>query len=138
MNEYKAIRVNGKKKDEHRHIMEENLGRKLTRYEVVHHKNGNKRDNRIENLEIMSLSEHTRLHKIGKSLSNETKEKIKKSRFGKPNIACRKLSNENVEKLLEMKKQGFSNRKLSEIFGINRQSVNDILSGKSYKYRALA
>ena len=37
-----------------------------------------------------------------------------------------------------MKKEGYSNRKLSEIFGINRQSVNDIVSGKSYKYGALA
>lgn len=138
MTTYKAIRVNGEKKDEHRHIMEQHIGRKLTRYEVVHHKNGNKRDNRIENLEIMSLSEHTRIHKIGKSVSKETKEKIRNYRIGKPNISCRKLNDESVKKILEMKKEGFSNRKLAEIFGINRQSVADIVKNKSYKNRALA
>lgn len=138
MTQYKAIKINGKKKDEHRYTMEQYLGRKLTRYEIVHHKNGNKRDNSIENLEIMTLSEHSKMHGCNNCISQETKEKIRNSRLGKPNISCRKLNDESVEKMLEMKKEGFSNRKLSEIFGINRQSVNDIVSGKSYKYRALA
>lgn len=51
----------------HRIVMERLIGRKLDRTEVVHHKNGNRADNRIENLEIMSSSEHTRLHFAEKS-----------------------------------------------------------------------
>lgn len=47
---------------EHRRIMENHLGRKLEYNEVVHHKNENKLDNRISNLEIKQRGAHTREH----------------------------------------------------------------------------
>lgn len=59
---YMFITVNGKQIQEHRHVMEKYLGRKLSSTEIVHHKNGKKLDNRIENLEIVSRSEHKKIH----------------------------------------------------------------------------
>lgn len=46
----------------HRQVVEENIGRTLSPDELVHHINGNKTDNRIENFTIMTRSEHTKLH----------------------------------------------------------------------------
>ena len=53
---------NEKYRPEHRLVMEKHLSKKLFRNEVVHHINENKLDNRIENLMILSNSEHMKLH----------------------------------------------------------------------------
>lgn len=46
----------------HRKIMKNKLGRSLDKNEVVHHINGNTSDNRIENMILLTNSEHRKLH----------------------------------------------------------------------------
>lgn len=47
---------------EHRKIMRLKLGRPLESDEVVHHVDGNPLNNKPSNLQVMTRSEHTRLH----------------------------------------------------------------------------
>lgn len=54
---YVVVRVNGRPIREHRYIMQQHLGRPLLPEETVHHLNGDRSDNRIENLELWSTSQ---------------------------------------------------------------------------------
>lgn len=66
-NGYNVVHIRGYNKKGnvkvHRLIMEQHLGRNLTKNEVVHHIDGNKKNNDISNLKVMTRGEHSKYHR---------------------------------------------------------------------------
>lgn len=62
---------------EHRLLMEFHLGRKLEAWESIHHINEIKVDNRIENFFLTTNSEHTSLHREGKTQDLKRRTKMR-------------------------------------------------------------
>ena len=117
--------------DEHRKIMEEHIGRKLNRYEVVHHINGNKKDNRIENLQLMTLSEHSRLHQKGIKRSEETKRKLSKIFTHRIGTNRSKTKEDIINIVLKYKKLK-NYRKVDRFFNLSNGTTGNIIRGNLY------
>jgi len=90
---------------EHRFIMSNKIGRPLLGIEDVHHINGIRDDNRIENLELISRAEHTRKHHLG------IKKTLIKAQCIFPDCSCMtasgyKLCNKHFKLQWQRKKAG--------------------------------
>lgn len=64
---YKLILSGGKLILEHRYLMEKIIGRKLNKREIVHHIDGNPKNNSLNNLQLFrNNAEHIKFHRVNK------------------------------------------------------------------------
>ena len=133
MSEYKIKTINGKQIPEHRAVIEELLDIKLNKNQVVHHINGNKKDNRPENLQVMDWREHSRLHASRMAQTPEKRRKISEARKGKPNTLARQLKDDQVEAIVRALSKGASITALAAEYGISDHVIRNIRDGKTYR-----
>ncbi len=112
---YVVLRINKICFLEHRYIMEQHLKRKLKPFpiELVHHINGIKTDNRIENLKILTNVAHSRMNMI--EFHKTGVYSYKKSNFKRLDI--------NRNKILPYIKKGYSFNKIAKIFNTYRKMI---------------
>lgn len=63
----------------HRRIVEKEIGRALERWEIVHHKDHNPKNNAINNLMIVTAKEHAIIHSKGMNAYYKHKARQRKS-----------------------------------------------------------
>ena len=157
---YKTIQINGKQVRLHRYLMEQKLERKLGFNEIVHHIDGNKLNNDIDNLEVVSRGDHIKLHpEINlKSIEINSKyidiEKIKELkktmsiakiakyfnvstmtiwyRMKKNNIKTLKLSNDELNEIRDLIKNKISQREIAKIYNVSEQLISNIKKNNRY------
>ena len=111
-NGYKMKRRNSIRKYVHRTVCEEKLGRVLRPDESVHHINGDKLDNRPENLQVMSASAHSRLHALEKKLGHT-----------KGIEPANKTSPEVQSKIRNLRRQGLKLQAICLVVGLSYPTV---------------
>ncbi|MCI0438168.1 MAG: HNH endonuclease [Chloroflexi bacterium] len=82
--------------------MEDYIGRKLRKTEVVHHVNHQKTDNRLENLQLMSTGEHARVHNAlpnGAGKVDLTEEQVREAVQGRTTAEAAKALGVNHQTL---------------------------------------
>lgn len=127
--------ISGRLIGEHRMVMESHLGRKLGRHEHVHHKNGNGRDNRLENLEVISESDHVKLHH---QKYPETKNCIICGQEFRPHKTKRKRQKSCGRKRCKQWAMGIGRRRITpELFALMNKEISDgngvIATAKKFK-----
>ena len=106
---------------EHILVAEKKLGRRLKPKEVVHHIDENRANNHSDNLDVMPLSEHSRIHNAGKKASSQTRKKMRESSRKENN--SRWLKNITEDKIILASLLFKKKLEMAKFLGIGRTTL---------------
>lgn len=101
---YLGVWVEGKNMYEHVYIMQQHLGRELQNTETVHHVDGNKKNNTLNNLKLMDKTEHASFHMTMKRRDETINSSMFKGKCNNPYGRKGKLNNMATKKINSSKK----------------------------------
>lgn len=121
-------RRGGKNEIVARRILEERLGMRLPRDIHVHHVNGDETDNRIENLQIMTASAHTRYHLTGRPRPLGVRRRIGLSRARA--AGSRLYTESEVDQMRRQAADGWSWRRIGREWQTNHHRARRLVEGR--------
>lgn len=103
---------------------------------VIHHKDLTT-NNFLDNLQLMTKSEHNILHHKSKKHSEESKklmsEKRKGKYLGEDHSQSILTDKDVIEIKIDLKERVLTQRQIAKKFGVVRQTISDIKRGKTWK-----
>ena len=116
---------------EHRLVIEAFFGRILSKEWEVHHKDKNTLNNRIDNLQLLTKSDHTSLHSVGRIVSEDAKNKMRNNNNSKgEKNGSAKLTSQNIREIRASKK---SIKELAIIYNMSISHLYKIINNKLWK-----
>lgn len=131
-----SVLVNGKRVRFHLHVLmartflgltEKDAGRTSDSLQVDH-KDGNKRNNALDNLEVVTKRENFR-----RAQANGRYKRNGHASKGRPKLSLRRFTPDDVAAMGDMRSQGLSYREIGRRVGCDHKAVYRILKGDVYQ-----
>jgi hypothetical protein len=128
---YKRINMYGKTMAVHRLVYLVHISENIPEFLAIDHLDGNKLNNKVENLEAVSYSENNK-RAVSKGLHKIDIARLKEISKGSKN-GMAKLNCEEVKEIRALREKGFKVKDIAELYHVLPKAISQLLNGVTYK-----